>query len=50
MDNKLLKNIIEYYLGEIMEMNNIDRNKAYELLNNALQNENVENKIFENLK
>lgn len=50
MDNKLLRNIIEYYLGEIMEMNNIDRNEAYELLNNALQNENVENEIFENLK
>ena len=33
-----------------MEMNNIDRNEAYELLNNALQNENVENEIFENLK
>lgn len=50
MDNKLLKNIIEYYLEEIMEMNNIDKNEAYELLNNALQNENVENEIFENLK
>lgn len=50
MGNKLLKNIIEYYLEEIMEMNNIDKNEAYELLNNALQNENVENEIFENLK
>ena len=32
-----------------MEMNNTDRNEAYEL-NNALQNENVENEIFKNFK
>lgn len=47
MENKLMNNIIKYYIEELKENNGVTEEEASEMLNYALQNGDVEQLIFQ---
>ena len=47
MENKLTNNIMKYYIEELKENNGVTEEEANEMLNYALQNEDVEQLIFQ---
>lgn len=47
MENKLMNNIIKYYIEELKENNGVTEEEANEMLNYALQDGDVEQLIFQ---
>ena len=45
--NKLLENIMKYYIGEIMKSQNVDEITATLILEDTLQSENIDNEILD---
>ena len=47
MGNKLINNIIKYYIKKLKENNGVTEKEANEMLNYALKNGDVEQLIFQ---
>ena len=45
--SKLLENIINYYIEEIMERQQVDKNTAISILEDTLQSENIDTEILD---